>query len=1085
VEVGLLGPTAVVRDGRPVPLGGARQRALFVLLALRRNQLVPVDAIIEELWSGEPPPTANKIVQVYVSQLRKALGDGVIDTGPGGYLLRLDDDDLDSARFEKAVARGRSQLEQGDGKTARGSLREALGLWRGLALSDVRYEDFARDEIGRLEELRLIGLKALIEAHLALDGADEAVAELEPLVHEHPLREGFLQLYMTALYRSGRQADALAAYQRYRGAISDELGLEPSAVLVELHTAILNHDPSVGGMRATQPSSPRPRSRRVPYVAAATALAVAAAAVITAVVVTDDDAAPSVDRDAVAFLDATTGRLTRFVPVEGAPTAVAVGAGGIWIAKVTAGSVAHVDPKSGRVIQTIAVGRSPGSIAIGGDSVWVANRDDNTVSRINPESDSVVQTIAVGAGPLAVAYGEGAVWVTNGEDRTLSRIDPHSGGVVATIRTNAVGRGVTTGGGSVWVTDESTKRLLEVDPRSNQVRSSATLGTGAAGIAFGAGAVWVANALDDTVSRIDAVTLRTVATVPVPAGPSAVTFSRGDAWVSSEFGSRVVRIDGRRNIVVGETAVGSRPEGLAANSKGLWIAVQAGGAGHNGGRLVVAGRDVGSLDPATSLFGGFVTRTVFDTLLTLRTIGAGSGPQLVPDLAAALPTPTSADTRYTFRLRPGIRYSDGTPLRAADFRRALERMLWIGEGPGASYDRLPGAAGCIEHRACDLSRSVVADGPLTLTVQLTAPDIQLFREIGSLVPVPAGTPSHSLSEEPIPGTGPYAVKTYVPGKVITLERNRYFRVWSPAARPAGYADQIVYDVVDDQDTAVRRLAAGGVDLVSVLAETPSLPDFARRHPRQVHRDPQNGTVFVFLNVEQRPFSDARVRRALNLAVDRREVVRLNGGDLVAAPTCQIVPPSATGYRPYCPYTLPGGPEGKWVAPDMVQARALIAASGTAGSKVSLWSFPDFDRESRYFVALLRRLGYDAHLHPVDSAAKYFPQLDAHPEIQAGFYGWFTDPLAVQMVATLRCGFKPNPAHFCDPRIDTELRRLGDTEPVDPAGAADLAHRLDREITDAAPWVPLFTPSVIDLTSDRVGNYQAQEGSPALDQLWVR
>jgi DNA-binding SARP family transcriptional activator len=286
VEVGLLGPTGVVRDGRPVSLGGARQRALFVLLALRRNRLVPVDAIIEDLWSGKPPSTANKIVHVYISQLRKALGEGVIETGPGGYLLRLNDEGLDSALFEKAMAHGRAQLAQGDPKAARGALTEGLALWRGQALSDVRYEDFARDEIGRLEELRLVGLKALIEAYLALDAADEAIAELEPLIREHPLRESFLELYMSALYRSGRQADALAAYQSYRGAISDELGLDPSAVLVELHTAILNHDPSVGGMRAAQSTPPRPtpRSRRTRYVAVTAALAVAAAAVITAVV---------------------------------------------------------------------------------------------------------------------------------------------------------------------------------------------------------------------------------------------------------------------------------------------------------------------------------------------------------------------------------------------------------------------------------------------------------------------------------------------------------------------------------------------------------------------------------------------------------------------------------------------------------------------------------------------------------------------------------------------------------------------------------------------------------------------------------
>ena len=309
-------------------------------------------------------------------------------------------------------------------------------------------------------------------------------------------------------------------------------------------------------------------------------------------------------------------------------------------------------------------------------------------------------------------------------------------------------------------------------------------------------------------------------------------------------------------------------------------------------------------------------------------------------------------------------------------------------------------------------------------------------------------------------------------------------MWSAAARPDGFPDEIAYRIVNDQDTATRTLLAGQADVVTASHETARLRQFIAQHPLRVHVDAEQATVFMFLNVRQPPFTDVRVRRAINYAVDRGRIAALAGTEF-ARPTCQLVPPSVSGYRPYCPYTIDPDTTGQWKAPDLGKAETLIKASGTRGQPVVVWAFSDYLSEARYLVALLNRLGYKASLHYVPEAATYFTDLTNAPTAQAGIFGWFGNVLAVDVLSAIGCHFDPNPAHFCDHGVDAQLRRLANEEPANPAGTAGLAEALDREITNDAPWVPLFTPTYADLTSTRVGNYQIQAGQALLDQLWVR
>jgi predicted ATPase len=224
----ILGPLEVVEDGHALPLGRGKQRAVLALLVLRANEVVAQDSLVDELWGGSPPPTASTALHGYVSRLRRLLGPARLETRPPGYVLRLEQGELDLHRCRQLVERSH--------------YRKALGLWRGPTLADVAFEPFARSEIERIEELRLATLESALEDDLAHGRHVELVGELEALVAQHPLRERFTAQLMVALYRSGRQADALEAYRATRTWLVAELGLEPGESLRRLQRQILDHD---------------------------------------------------------------------------------------------------------------------------------------------------------------------------------------------------------------------------------------------------------------------------------------------------------------------------------------------------------------------------------------------------------------------------------------------------------------------------------------------------------------------------------------------------------------------------------------------------------------------------------------------------------------------------------------------------------------------------------------------------------------------------------------------------------------------------------------------------------------------------
>src|SRR5436190_5564414 len=258
MDVRVLGPLEASAGGRPLQLGGGKPRALLTMLALQAGCPVSADLLIDGLWGETPPATANKMIQIFVSQVRKALdasGDaGRLVTRGRGYELRIDADDVDALRFERLLA---AQAP-----------REALALWRGPPLEELSGEPFAAAEIRRLEELRLAALELAIEQDLAAGRHRAVIGELDALVAREPLNERLHAQRMLALYRSGRQSEALAAYRHARDVLVEQVGLEPGPELQRLNDAMLQHDPALDAPAApaapaAQPTAPASSERRV------------------------------------------------------------------------------------------------------------------------------------------------------------------------------------------------------------------------------------------------------------------------------------------------------------------------------------------------------------------------------------------------------------------------------------------------------------------------------------------------------------------------------------------------------------------------------------------------------------------------------------------------------------------------------------------------------------------------------------------------------------------------------------------------------------------------------------------------------
>lgn len=1094
VDVRVLGPLEVRVDGTAKALGGPKQRALLAMLLLHPNEVVSRDRLIDGVWGERPPAAAQRSLDSYVSRLRSILGSDRIERRAPGYVFRVEPGELDLERFETLLEQGRASAAVGDAALASETLRQAIRLWRGPALADLLHEPFAAEEAERLQERRLLALEERIDADLALGRGPELVSELERLVAEEPFRQRLLGQLVLSLYRGGRQAEALAAYERGRQRLTEELGLEPGPPLRLLQRQILEHDPALAGDGSPPMRDERHARARLVWLLAGAV--VAAAVVAIAVVLGTGSSSVRIAETSSSRLLEISGRnpIGQGATLDSAPAAAALGGRSLWLAEPDAGMVTRVDTASGNV-ERIPVGGQPNALAVSRRAVWVADSaGGGNLIRIDPAIDKPTSKIPLGGALVeALAFGQGRLWLADPNDQSLLVVDPLSGDVDRTIPLPLHPTALAFGAGTLWVADYDANLVAEIDPHSGQVLITVNVGSGPTALAVDprAPAVWVANFLDSTVSRINPKTRRVVAMTQVGSGPTALALSGSTLWVANEYSETISRIDPATNDVRQTLAVGGAPMALAASNH-LFIGTRPLGQ-HRGGTLVLLHTTPITIDPALQVdlqpaVSDGLTR---DGLLTTSHAGGPEGRRLVPDLALGVPIPTDGGRTYTFRLRPGIRYSDGRLVRASDFRREFERVFRL-DSPGSAYfDDIVGAAACTRSH-CNLARGIVAsDTARTITFHLRAPNADFLSSLtigGLSSPVPPGTPFRNIGYSPIPGTGPYKIAT-ASARRIRYVRNPYFHEWSHAAQPAGNPNQIIMRFGYTPTQEARAVEHGRADYTADGVPAALVHQVEERFAAQLHSLPSNETDTLQINATVPPFDDVRVRRAINLAVDRAAIARLYGGAKLASPTCQVLPPGVGGYVRYCPWTRNPGPGGRWRGPDLSRARALISASGTRGDPVTVWGprdIPLYSKVVRYVVRLLRRLGFHARAHLIpQSAFESIPQPVFEHRIQMTPPAWIDSTPYGFFGTWFLCSAPYNHHWFCNARLDRQIRHAETLQTTNPGAAGRAWTRIDHEITDQAAWIPLVNPRSVDFVSARVRNYQSTAGGILADQLWLR
>lgn len=781
--------------------------------------------------------------------------------------------------------------------------------------------------------------------------------------------------------------------------------------------------------------------------------------------------------------------------------------------------VERINPATNTVQQTIVLQDAPSAIAVGGGSVWVAESLAGKVIEIDPRANGgqQVASIVVGNGPTGIAYGLGAVWVANSVDGTVVRIDRATRSTSPPIDVDAGANAIAAGDGAVWVTAASPGVLSKIDPKARSVVGTTNVGSDPVAVATGTNAVWVANSGDGTVSRIDPGTGHLEATFPAGSDPSGLAVgATGNVWVSNAIPGGIREIDPRTGKYVRKISVGATPQGVTMSATMAYVPAQESAAAHRGGtlRLVISNPPGAystplphAFDPSSPYGVWELTSMTNDGLLGYSRAGGAQSYSVVPDLAVGLPTVSDGGRTFTFQLRRGIRYSTGAEVKPADLRRGVERALLEsgGQPQGAYMSVLVGAGTCLtKDGRCDLTRGIVtSSGSNTITFHLTGPDPDFLYQLAlpTFDAVPAGTPLDA--KLPLPSTGPYEIAGYQPKPgVVRLVRNPRFHVWSYAAQPPGYPDRIVEQYGFTGAAAVRAVEKDKADLTAdapdqTWSQTISAT-LQTRYSSQLYVGPLPIVLGLWLNTRLPPFNDTKVRQALNYAVDRNRLVAINGGTINAEVSCQILTPDIDGYERYCPYTVEPDSSGTYHGPDLARARRLVAASGTKGQAVTIWFYdiPVGRANGAYFVSVLRSLGYKARLVTVPHTGPTW-----RPNRQAGVQGWGGDyPSPNDFFSTaFTCrsraeapDLNDNDAFFCDPSIDAQIARARSLQVTNPSAASALWGKIDREVTDEAPWVAMKVASSTDFVSRRTANYKfcwlsASSGvaGACLDQLWVR
>jgi YVTN family beta-propeller protein len=583
----LLGPLEARVDGEPLPLGGARQRSLLALLLLHANESVSRERLIEGVWGAERPSTIGAALNVHLSKIRKLLAaagtDATLVTELHGYVLEVDPERLDVHCFERRIREGRQALVAGRAEESAATLDRALALWRGPPLAELALDASVDATLARLGELRLSGLEDRFEAELQLGRHTELVAELEEFVREHPLRERARAQLMVALYRSGRQAEALKAYRDVRTLLADELGLDPGPELQRLEKAILVQDASLAA------AEPRRffRRDRAQRLAAVIAVAVAATVIFAlgrsgpGVQGTEPLADVVLARASdVAVIQPETNKVVARVPVGSSPALIREGEGAVWVADRIDLTVTEIDLESRRVLRTVGIGFRPDDLAARNGAVWAFDKEERVLARLGRGQAWDRFEHADFADVDRIALDDHAVWLAGGT--RLIRVDAASGEVVSKTSLPVRVDGLATGGSGVWAVSSSAGAVLRLDPLTAEIRERISMvrdrGPAPQALAISADSdfVWVLNGDTATVAKIDPDLHDIVETYRLDAGRGSLALAAGEgaAWVSSPFDGTVIRIDGGTNEVASiAVSADSSPKDVTVAGGLVWVSV--------------------------------------------------------------------------------------------------------------------------------------------------------------------------------------------------------------------------------------------------------------------------------------------------------------------------------------------------------------------------------------------------------------------------------------------------------------------------------------------------------------------------------
>jgi peptide/nickel transport system substrate-binding protein len=530
----------------------------------------------------------------------------------------------------------------------------------------------------------------------------------------------------------------------------------------------------------------------------------------------------------------------------------------------------------------------------------------------------------------------------------------------------------------------------------------------------------------------------------------------------------------------------------------------ASGSPHAGGVFtILANSNFGTADPAVNytLQEWQLLINTGDGLTAFARVPGVPGTKIVPDLATSIPLPTNNGLTYTFHIRRGIKFSNGQTLQPSDFVTTFEREF-TAAGPDPFYSVIDGTQNC-STSGCNLaSTGVVANNSnYTLTLNLNTQDPQLMDQLALpfAYAVPADTTMKTTGNSVPPGTGPYMWKSYNPNTEAVLVRNPYFHVWSSVAQPAGYPNEIIekYGLqVSDEVTEVENGEANEVfDGDQIPSDMLNQLNSAK-YSSQVHVNTLTADWYFALNTRTPPFNNADARQAINYAANRTAYVKIAGGPELAVPACQILPPNFPSYTPYCPYTT--GSQTVWSGPDLAKAKALVKASGTEGMKVVVNGTNDQTGTAlvEQMVSDLNSIGYKASSQLMATGVQYpYIQDSANSSTwNVAWSAWYQDYPAAEDFLNVLLGCdtihpnsdaSPNIAAYCDSSTQAQINKAEDEQAANPTAAAALWTQIDREDTNAAPWVDLYNPKQIDFLSKNVNGY---EWNPQwyilIDQLWL-